>query len=123
MLEELDPSTIEDAATRALVIQLLKLLENALQQVQALKEEVQLLRDENNRLKGEQGKPDVPPNTPATNYSSSPFTRPPKKSRVRDDKGKLAAWLRVRPLLELVSRDRSPEYARAFEKGHPRRCK
>ncbi len=35
----------------------------------------------------------------------------------------LAAWLRVRPLLELVSRDRSPEYARAFEKGHPRRCK
>ncbi len=86
MLEEIDPTTIEDAATRALVITLLNLLENALQQVQALKEENQRLRDEINRLKGEQGKPEVQPNTPATNYSSAAYTRPPKKSRLKDDK-------------------------------------
>lgn len=90
MLEEIDPTTIEDGAARALVIKLLNLLENALQQVQALKEEVQSLRDEINRLKGEQGKPDVQPNIPPSNYSSAAFTRPPKKSRVGDDKGKKA---------------------------------
>ena len=90
MLEEIDPTTIEDGAARAIVIKLLNLLENALQQVQALQEEVQSLRDENNRLKGEQGKPDIQPTTPPTNYSSTAYTRPPKKSRLKDDEGKKA---------------------------------
>jgi len=50
MLEEIDPRTIEDEATRQLVTKLLNLLENALQEVQNLKAEVQRLRDENNQL-------------------------------------------------------------------------
>jgi hypothetical protein len=61
MLEELDLNTIEDAATRTLVSQLLNLLENALQENKLLKEEIQRLADENNHLKGEKGKPDLKP--------------------------------------------------------------
>ena len=95
MFEDVDPSTIEDAATRAQVIRLLNLLENDLQQLQLLKEENQRLKDEINRLKGEQGKPQVRPATPASNYSSANYTRPPKKTRQRDDKGKKAKLSQV----------------------------
>ena len=61
MLEEIDPSTIEDRADRQMVVTLLNQLEEALQQIKLLQAEVQRLRDENNRLKGEQGKPDILP--------------------------------------------------------------
>ncbi len=92
MLEDIDPSTIEDAAARAIVIRVLNVLENIMHQFQAVKEENQHLKDELNRLKGEQGKPDVRPHTSsaASNYSSTNYTRPPKKTRERDDKGKKA---------------------------------
>jgi hypothetical protein len=111
MLEEIDPTIIEDAAARTLVIKLLNLLENALQQVQTLKEEVQSLRDENNRLKGQQGKPQVRSNTLSTNYSSAAYTRPPKKSRVRDDKGKKAKLSITRTEKLMVDRHLLPSDA------------
>src|SRR5215210_1257415 len=108
MLEDVDPSTIEDAATRALVIRLLNLLENSLQQLQLLKEENQRLKDEINRLKGEQGKPEVRPATPASNYSSAAYTRLPKKTRQRDDKGKKAKLTITRTEKLLVERHTLP---------------
>lgn len=85
MLEEIDPTTIQDEATRALVVKLLNLLENALYEVQTLKEEVQRLRDENNRLKGEKGQADLKPAN--KNYSSrNRPTRPPKKGESKGGK-------------------------------------
>jgi hypothetical protein len=88
MLEEIDPSTIKDEDTRALVLKLLNLLENAWQENKLLKEEVQHLRDENNRLKGQQGKPDLKPAN--QNYSSRAYTRPPKKTTEQAKAGKKA---------------------------------
>lgn len=88
MLEEIDPSTIKDEATRALVVKLLNLLENALQDNTLLKEEIQRLRDENNRLKGQPGKPEIKPAN--QNYSSRTYTRPPKKTKEPAKGGKKA---------------------------------
>ena len=80
MLEEIDPSTIEDQADRQKVVTLLNQLEEALQQIKLLQAEVQRLRDENNRLKGEQGKPDILPKNKNKNYSSEKERHQPEKS-------------------------------------------
>lgn len=60
----------------------MNLVENLHAKVQEQAEEIQRLRDENNRLKGEQGKPDMKPNKPATHLSSEKERRestPPTK--------------------------------------------
>ena len=49
---------IRDDNLKSLLIELLNLIEEQNQTITALKEEIQKLRDENNRLKGEQGRPD-----------------------------------------------------------------
>jgi regulator of replication initiation timing len=59
MLEGFDPNTIQDEALRQVVISLMNQVENLHAKVQEQAEELQHLRDENNRLKGEQGKPDI----------------------------------------------------------------
>ena len=53
---------IENGAEQALIKRLLNLIENMGAENEALKNNVQELRDENNRLKGEQGKPDIKAN-------------------------------------------------------------
>src|SRR5215210_5361665 len=92
MLEDLDLSGLPDERTRDLVLGLLNLIETVTADLRAAQAEVQRLRDENNHLKGEQGKPDVQPNTSSTasNYSSTKYTRPPKKTRLKDGQGKNA---------------------------------
>ena len=70
MLENFDPTTIQDEALRQVVIFLMNQVESLHAQVQEQAEEIQQLRDENNRLKGEQGKPVVRPNKPAADLSS-----------------------------------------------------
>jgi hypothetical protein len=57
MLEEPDLSGIQDERARALIIRSLNLLETVSNGLRAVQEEHQRLRDEINRLKGEQGKP------------------------------------------------------------------
>jgi Transposase IS66 family len=72
-LPDLDPASIPDAQLRAAVVALLNLVETVSAELREARAEIQRLRDENNRLKGEQGKPDVKPNTPrpaATDQSS-----------------------------------------------------
>ena len=64
MLEDLDLSSIADDRARALVQQLLNLLEDVMADLRAAQAEIQRLRDEINRLKGEQGQPTIKPNTP-----------------------------------------------------------
>ncbi|MEI6046746.1 MAG: hypothetical protein WCS37_20540 [Chloroflexota bacterium] len=84
MLEEIDPSTIEDPTTCQMVVKVLNLLEEALQQNKLLQFEVQRLRDEINRLKDEQGKPHLLPNLKSKsenkNYSSEKERHQPEKS-------------------------------------------
>lgn len=66
MLEDLDLRDIPDEPTRALVVRLLNLLESVTADLRIAQTEIQRLRDENNRLKGEHGKPTIKGNTPKT---------------------------------------------------------
>src|SRR5947207_13821653 len=71
LLENFNPNTIEDETVREVVLYLMNLVENLSAKVQEQAEEIQRLRDENNRLKGEQGKPNIKPNTKANASLSS----------------------------------------------------
>jgi len=89
MLENLNPEHIEDlAGARQALKLLLNLVEELKQENHTLRAEVQQLRDELNRLKGEQGKPDIKPSKKAAaNYSSEPERRqrqPRRQGRKRD---------------------------------------
>ncbi len=77
MLEKLDLSSITDEGTRELVVRLRNLIETLAADLRAAQAENQRLRDEINRLKGEQGKPDIKPGTKptATDHSSEPERR------------------------------------------------
>src|SRR5262249_29723566 len=64
MLEDLDLDSIADERARALVGRLLNLLEDVMADLRAAQAENQHLRDEINRLKGEQGRPTDSANLP-----------------------------------------------------------
>lgn len=73
ILDDLDLNTIEDENARELIRQLLNLVEKLSADLRDAQVEIQRLRDEVNRLKGEQGKPKVKGNTPKpppTDHSS-----------------------------------------------------
>jgi len=57
MLDNLDQNAIQDENARELIRRLMNIIENQAVELRKLKEENQRLRDEVNRLKGEQGKP------------------------------------------------------------------
>jgi hypothetical protein len=93
MLEEFDPSSIEDEGLRQVFLALMNLVETLHTQVQEQAEEIQRLRDENNRLKGEQGKPKIKPNKAATALSSEkerrqskPHRKTSKQTQIRIDR-------------------------------------
>jgi hypothetical protein len=81
MLEDLDLESIADGQARELVRGLLNLLEEVMADLRAAEAEIQRLRDENNRLKGEQGQPKIKPNKPleSTDHSSEKERRKPKE--------------------------------------------
>ena len=86
MLDDLDLASITDEGTREVVARLLNLIETLASDLRNAQEEIQRLRDENNRLKGEQGKPRVKPGTKPTamDHSSEPErrqNRPREKGR------------------------------------------
>lgn len=81
MLEDLDLHSIADEQARELVRQLLNLLEDVRADLRAAQAEIQRLRNEINRLKGEQGQPTIKPNTPQPppkDLSSEQERRTPK---------------------------------------------
>ena len=93
MLENFDPNTIEDQTVHQVVLSLMNLVENLHAKVQEQAEEIQRLRDENNRLKGEQGKPNIKANKPAPDLSSEkerrrskPHDKASKRSQIRIDR-------------------------------------
>ena len=80
MLEDIDLNGIRDGRARELVQGLLNLLEDVMGDLRAAQAEIQRLRDEVNRLKGEQGKPTIKPKKPERkDISSEEERRKPKK--------------------------------------------
>ena len=93
MLEEFDPTTIEDEGLRQVFISLMNLVETLHATVQEQAEEIQRLRDENHRLKGEQGKPAIKANKPTPPLSSEkerreskPHHKASKQAQIRIDR-------------------------------------
>jgi len=74
MIDGIDLSRIEDEQTRELIVRLLNLIEQQATMIRDLQIKNQELRDEINRLKGEQGKPKIKGNKsgpqPVQNHSS-----------------------------------------------------
>ena len=81
MLEDIDLSNIQDENARQLIVRLMNLIEAVTSDLREAQAEIQRLRDENNRLKGEQGKPKIKastPKPPRVDYSSEQERRKPK---------------------------------------------
>src|SRR5438105_1327211 len=84
MLDQAQLNRIQDPQTRQVVELLANHLEQALTDNDTLRAENQRLKDEVNRLKGEQGKPNIKPNKPApsdpqnTDHSSEEARKEPK---------------------------------------------
>ena len=87
MLEDLDLHRIADDRARELVRRLLNVLEDVRADLQAAQAENQRLRDEINRLKGEQGRPTVQSNTPPP---------PPKDHSSEQERRRPKAWSKGR---------------------------
>ena len=86
MLEDVDPTTIEDEDLRQVFISLMNLVEHLSVKVAEQAEAIQRLRDENQRLKGEQGKPKILPNTKANTVLSSEKERRASKPHHKTNK-------------------------------------
>src|SRR5437016_8922892 len=114
MLEEFDPTTIEDESLRQVVISLMNLVEQLSAKVAQQAEEIQRLRDENNRLKGEQGKPNIKANTKAKASLSSEKERRVSKPHHKAHKH---AQIRI-DRVEVVKVDEEPMPADAQFKGY-----
>ena len=82
MIEDLDLSQIQDENARELIGRLLNLVEKLSADLRDAQTEIQRLRDENNRLKGEQGKPKIKGNTSKAgggDHSSEKERRTPRQ--------------------------------------------
>ena len=94
MLEGLDLNAIRDENARLLIRRLLNLIEKLSADLRDAQTEIQALRDENNRLKGEQGKPKVKANKRPVESSKHSSEKERKKSRERH-KAKKKAELKI----------------------------
>ena len=94
MLDTIDLNAIQDENARQLIRQLLNLIEQLSADLRKAQAENQQLRDEINRLKGEQGQPPIKPNTrpaPALDHSSEKERRKPRQRH----KGHKTATIRI----------------------------
>src|SRR3990172_8592447 len=86
MFENFDPNAIQDLeGARQAIVHLLNLIEDLTADLRAAQAEIQRLRDENNRLKGEQGKPTIKPN-------KKPATPNPSQHSSERERHKPQAW-------------------------------
>jgi hypothetical protein len=89
-LPVIDLEQITDAGARHAICGLLNLVEELVTENRTLRAEVQRLRDENNRLKGEQGRPTITANTkPAAAAGDHSSERERRRSAPRQVSGKL----------------------------------
>ncbi len=78
MLEEFDPNSIEEEGVRQVVIGLMNVVDKQDVTIAELTAELQRLRDEINRLKGEHGKPKIKANKASQDLSSEKERRQSK---------------------------------------------
>jgi hypothetical protein len=78
MIEDFDPKNIEDEGLRQVFLYLMNVVETQQAKLAEQAEEIQRLRDEISRLKGEQGKPKITANKPTTDHSSEKERRQPR---------------------------------------------
>lgn len=113
MLEEFDPTSIEDEGLRQIFIALMNVVETLSTKLAQKDEEIQQLRDEINRLKGEQGKPKIKANKPTTDLSSEKERRESKPHHKRSKQARLKI---DREVIVKVDHERLP--ADAVFKGY-----
>ena len=90
MLDNLDLNAIQDENARELIRRLLNLIEQLSADLRDAQVEIQRLRDEINRLKGEQGQPNIKANTPKPpppDHSSEKERRKARQRHKRSKKG------------------------------------
>jgi len=113
MIEDFDPKNIEDEGLRQIFLYLMNVVETQQAKLAEQAEEIQRLRDEISRLKGEQGKPKIPANKPTTDHSSEKERRQPRPRNKRSKRDQIKID-RVEPLT--VNREQLP--ADAIFKGY-----
>jgi len=91
MLEDLDLTAVHDENARLLIRRLLSLIEQLTADLREAQAENQRLRDELNRLKGEQGKPNIKGNTPKASPAQHSSEAERRESRPRQKRSKQAA--------------------------------
>ena len=92
MVDNLDLNAIQDENARELIRQVLNLVEKLSADMRDLQVENQRLRDEVNRLKGEQGKPSIKGNTPKpppNNHSSENERHQPRQRHKKSKNAKI----------------------------------
>lgn len=115
MFENIDLGKILDEKTRELVKRLLNFIEQLSSSLREAQVEIQRLRDENNRLRGEQGQPDIKANVAEAPKSHS-SEKERHKARQRHGKKKQASIVVNRE--EVVEVHRSVLPADAIFKGY-----
>lgn len=110
-IQELDLSGIEDEKARAIIGQLLNIIEELSSELGEARAEIQRLRDENNRLKGEQGKPKIKGNTPKPPAADHSSEKERQTARPRHKRSKKAEIRIDREETLVIERENLPEDA------------
>jgi len=116
MFENIDLSAILEEKTRELVKGLLNFVEQLSGRLREAQAEIQRLRDENNRLKGEQGKPEIKANVEGEAKKDHSSEQERKKPRKRQAKKKTETIVIDRK--EVVRVDQAVLPADAVFKGY-----
>lgn len=116
MFENIDFSAILEEKTRELVKGLLNFVEQLSGRLREAQAEIQRLRDENNRLKGEQGKPEIKANVEGEAKKDHSSEQERKKARKRQAKKKTETIVIDRK--EVVRVDQAVLPADAVFKGY-----
>jgi hypothetical protein len=110
-IQDLDLSGIEDEKARAIIGQLLNLIEELSSELREARVEIQRLRDEVNRLKGEQGKPKIKGNTPKPPTADHSSEQERRTARPRHKRSKKAEIRIDREETLVIDRENLPEDA------------
>ncbi|GAI82610.1 unnamed protein product, partial [marine sediment metagenome] len=90
MLKDFDINDIQDLhEARDWIVKLLNIIETLNHENLELKTQLQQVRDENNRLKGEQPKPKIKPNKENSNHSSEKERNSPKEREKSSKKDRI----------------------------------
>ncbi|WLE97953.1 MAG: hypothetical protein QTN59_03765 [Candidatus Electrothrix communis] len=112
----IDFDSLPDNGVQDKIMLLINIVEQLAQENQELKETVKLLKDENNRLKGEQGCPIIRPKTQSGDISSESDRKKKKQQSNPNGKNaillsmrkKAAQWIRKNYPLMLYQKDTIP---------------